>query len=58
MTACLKSVWRMSGYGPRADICQAGARVRYWHVTDIDADAEHVRSWVEADILGARSNVR
>jgi hypothetical protein len=20
-------------------------RVRYWHLADIDADAEHVRSW-------------
>ena len=25
--------------------CHARGNVRYWHIADIDADPEHVRSW-------------
>jgi hypothetical protein len=34
-----------------------GANFRFWHLADIDADAEQVRSWGEADIPHLRSNV-
>ena len=31
-------------------IAGAAKDVRFWHITDIDADDEHVRFWGKADI--------
>ena len=32
--------------------------VRLWHLTDVDADAQHVRFQRKADILNPLTNVR